>query len=302
MNQILHIFIIINSLHYATGFGTPSSPDIRLVGMPGGGPQTLPAQYVNSFQRWSITGESDGNLSLEALEGASGRLDQNNGFVNPTSTTELWWPSDISNLQVRSTIEILFQSGSPAYASGGLEVRVPPKSSADGIEWKNHGLNSQPLARQWTAFNFVVEPNFRVESFIGRRVEEGSAEPEWEEISAGEASEQMRKALETLGIFLSGIDDTSPLATGFHIVSIPTEVEWTDLPELTEDPKSDDGKMETYALIALGTAEPDSKELLTMESDLVAMTASSILAVQVSQTEPGGESEYLPEAYKPLYI
>lgn len=47
---------------------------------------------------------------------------------------------------------------------------------------------------------------------------------------------------------------------------------------------------------------PDAEELLTMDTDLVAMTATSILGVEVSQIEAGGESEYLPDVYKPLYV
>lgn len=270
--------------------------------MPGGAPQTLPAQYVKSFQRWFISkNQSDHDASLEGLLGTS-NPSENGDFVNPTSTTELWWPADIKKLQFRPTLDILFQSGHPAYASGGVDVRVPPESSADGTEWRNYGLNSQPLARQWTTFGFIVEPSFRVEAFVGRKVDGGSSAPQFTKLtdSAVQSSEQkMKKAVEELGVFVSELDESSPLSQGFHIVSLPTDEEWTDLPQFAKD---SEGGAEPYALVTLATAEPDAKELLTMDSELVAMTATSIMAIDVSQTEPGGASEYLPEAYKPLYI
>lgn len=313
---LLVVNLLVSVQYYTASISVSSSSDIRIVGLPGGAPQILPAQYVKSFQRWSISKNNDDESSdsdsdsnsdepswtLVGLPGASSDLEgsDSGGFVDPTSTDELWWPVDIQKLQVRSTLDVILQRGSPAYVAGGMHVRVPPEVSANGAEWRNYGLSSQPLARQWTTFGFAVEPNFRVETFLGRG---SSSEPDWEYLSTFDAipkeksnnsgsSKCMRNAIETLGIFLSGLDETSPLSQGFHVLSIPVDKGWIDLPALDQEP---------YALVSLATAEPDAKELLTMDSDIVTMTATSILAVEVSQTEAGGKSDYLPEAYRPLY-
>ena len=278
------------------GFSASQSPDIQIVGMPGGAPQMLPASYIKSLTRWSIefSGDDGKEISVEKLKGADSN-DDDNGFVNPTSTLELWWPSDIDKLQARPTLDILLQRGTPVYASGGMDIRVPPDAAADGMEWRNYGMNSQPLARQWTTFGFAIEPNFRVETFWGEasnNKDEGeeTKKVKWECLKQYSAAD-MTKTLELFAEFISEIDEESPLISGFHVVSIPMGTEWFDLPKGTP-----------YALVSLATAEPDAEELLTMDTDLVAMTATSILGVEVSQIEAGGKSKYLPEAYKPLYV
>jgi len=294
--------LLIPSGVVVSGFGIlSSSSDIQIVGLPGGGPQSLPLSYVQRFQRWSMEkGEEEGDdneMTLKKLKGLDS--DDDDGFVNPTSTTELWWPSDIEDLEVRPTLDVLVQSGIPVYASGGLHVRVPPKAAADGMEWRNYGMNSQPLARQWTTFGFAVEPEFRVETFLGsilqnddNNVDDNEGKAKWTALKSSTADD-MKQTLGSFAEFLSSVDEDSPLSSGFHVISIPTVPEWSDLPQKSSSP---------FALVALATAEPDAKELLTMDSDLVAMTATSILAVQVSQIEAGAKSEYITDTYKPLYL
>ena len=299
---LLLLLLLGSEIPAVLGFSASQSQDIQIVGMPGGAPQMLPGSYIKSLARWSIefSGDDGKEVSLEKLQGADSNDndDDNNGFVNPTSTLELWWPSDIHKLQARPTLDILLQRGTPVYASGGMDVRVPPDAAADGMEWRNYGMNSQPLARQWTTFGFAIEPNFRVETFWGtasnnneEKEEEGETkEVKWECLKQYSAAD-MIKTLELFAEFISGIDEESPLISGFHVISIPMGTEWLDLPKGTP-----------YALVSLATAEPDAEELLTMDPNLVAMTATSILGVEVSQIEAGGESKYLPDVYKPLYV
>lgn len=281
----------------ASSLTPPKQPptSIKIVGNPGGQIQNLPVQYVKSFQRWTLSDSDDSPLAVDALQGA----DAEQGFVNPTSIADLYWPSDIDQLQIRPTLEVLFSQGSPAYASGGVQVRVPPEASKDNAEWKNYGLSSQPLAHQWTTFGFTVEPNFRVEAFVSISNEEEKDEISWKPIAYGKDTiEQMKGALEKLGVLLSNLDETSPFMNGFHVLSIPTDSKWMDL-ERQKDRKQ---QAVPFQLVALATAEPESKELLSMlDDDMLAISATSILDVEVSPTEPGGESEYLPAAYKPLY-
>lgn len=332
--------LMLTALLALSSFGTTASlaGEVRIVGMPGGRTQTLPGNYVRSFPRWFVDdsrgqrGGGDENsdspsrhrrgLTAEPLRTAG-----DDTFVDPTSTSELWWPSDIEVLQIRPALDVLMKAGTPNYALAGLNVRVPGRASADGTEWRNYGLNSQPLAAQWMTFGVAVEGSFRVECFVGEDAGVGDDESmddsgkvsrgsegnnmKWKRLFPGNlgslddttsahimfGAERMKKVVEALGMFLSRIDEASPLSDGFHVVSFPLAEDWIDLPKI-EGGEEGSG----YKLTCVATSEPDAKALLEMDRGLVEMTATSMLEVDVSPTDPGSDSDYLPDSYKPLYI
>lgn len=288
---MMMVFEVVNGLSSSSNSNSilGGSSDIQIVGTPGGALESLPYSYVQRFPRWSVEGE---NRKLIPLP-------RDNGFVDPTSTQELWWPKDLNVLQVRPTLDVLLHSGMPKYTAGGLQVRT---LGDDGTtEWRNYGMNSQPLAKQWTTFGFAVEPQFRVETFLGQlpsndkkddKDSDGDGEGTLWKILKRSSPDDMKQTLENMAEFLSSVEEEDDLLSGFHILSIPTITEWTDLPQI-KDP---------MALVALATAEPDAEALLNLDNGLVAMTATSILAVRLSQIEAGKKSEYLPDAYKALYL
>ena len=147
-----------------------SAPDISIVGQAGGAPQKLPGSYVKTFNRWTVEQISSDSPTLQRLP-----TEGDDSFVNPTSTEEVWWPVDLKSLQVRPCLDVLMQNGSPKYAMAGLSVRVPENVSGDGNDWRNYGMNSQPLAGQWTTFAFAVEGGFRAECFVGTSDADGGA-------------------------------------------------------------------------------------------------------------------------------
>lgn len=310
--------------------------NIKIVGEVGG-TQFLPGSYVSTFPRWTAESkEDDETVTLSRLIGSginrSTETSQTTAhqFVDPTSNEELWWPADLETIQVRPTVEFMLKSGMPAYVLAGLEVRVPSKVSKDGRQWKNFGMNSQPLASQWTSFNIAVETGFRVETYIGKVLLENKSKNadgedeekeivQWsafgnaakseatceepnsssldEEERIVESSQGTLRAIETLGNLLASLDENSPLSEGMHIISIPVSGrEWIDLP----NPSIKDAD-DTYKIVSVGTVEDDAKELLSLDEDLIALSAASVLNVEVSRIAPGGESEYLPQAYVPLY-
>mmetsp|Transcript_39689 Transcript_39689/g.119254 ORF Transcript_39689/g.119254 Transcript_39689/m.119254 type:complete len:331 (-) Transcript_39689:77-1069(-) len=325
---MLSTITLLSTLGVAASFS--ASSDVRIVGMPGGQTQTLPSNYIRSFPRWFAESlrkdEGEGededeqqNIAVERLRTAG-----DDTFVDPTSTTELWWPSDVTRIQVRPALDVLMKGGTPNYALAGLNARC---FSADGTAWRNWGMHSQPLAAQWTSFGISVEGRFRVECFLGKAggaEENGGGDDddgqdsgqsdeknyEWERLFPGSlgslddtssahlmfGAERMKKVVESLGIFLSGIDENSPLSDGFHVVSFPLTKDWIELPEFEED----EG-ITGYKLSCLATAEPDAKALLGMDDGLLEMTATSVLDIDVSKTSSGSESEYLPDSYRPLY-
>lgn len=219
----------------ATAFAGPSSRHVNIVGITGGQTQSLPIGYVQGFSRWKI--DDYDNVIRDDCQ------------ISEVSPTLPWRPS----LKIRPALEILVRNGVPSYIMAGCQLQ-------DGEMTRIY-----PLARQWTTFEFAVEPNFRIEVYE----ESGSSDTvEWK--FGDNPAGQMQEALNLFGIVSSSIDDDSELLSGFHILSLPFEVDWTDVPEPTE---------ESYKVVCVATAEPDGGELLEIDSGLQEMTASSILEI-----------------------
>jgi len=295
--------------------------------------QFLPGSYVTTIPRWSIEfSDQDQSINIRRLIGSGlpETYDSRDGaantlarqFVDPTSNEELWWPCDLRQLQIRPKVEVLLKGSIPSYILAGAEARVPSQVSKDGREWKNFGMNSQPLASQWTSFQLAVEQDFRVELFVGQREnfvmgeekkEEGKEEEEeesnteWKPLGSSQncdsakgadqrknqAIEGTRNALDLLGNLLANLGESTQFAHGMHILSIPLDQEWYDLPTINHDEK--------YKLASIGTSGSNAFELLSSEDDLIAMSGSSLLRVDVKSVAAGSESEYIPDVYKPLY-
>lgn len=210
---------------------------VNIVGIPGGGTQSLPITYVQSFQRWTV---QDRQILSRACD---------------TKISEIEWNDGI---RIRPTLDVLVKSGAPSYVMAGLQI-------------KGNDQDVCPLARQWTTFSFAVEPTFRLETFISNNNDNDEHSHEALLVNDNPV-EQMKAAMELFGIVLSQIGEGSPLSEGFHILSIPLETDWSALPS------PENG---SYTLTCLATAEPEALELLTMDPDLVEMTASSVLELRV---------------------
>ena len=308
MLSILFIGAAIITVSAGGEHKTDDASTILIVGYEDAGTtQRLPTQYVlNSFERWVWEDQK-----LAKIPSISSSSDKNQGFVNPTSITNLWWPVDLPIIQIRPSIDIVLSNGKPTYVAAGMDVRVPIVDDTGIIKtWRNHGLNSQPLAKQWTTFESVGKPNFRIEVFIedvDDEIESSSEKsskyaadaPEQKEIQfqrIASTSEATKHAIESLGVLLASLEDTSPLSKRFHIVSIPLDdTKWVDLPVMgtvVDRP---------YMAITIGTSLPDAGALLNTKRDLAAMMGTTFLAVEVMPTAPGKESPNLPKAYEPLY-
>ena len=178
----------------AAGLSAAASATVNIVGMPGGGTQSLPIKYVQSFQRWVVQ-------DRQVLS-----------RVCNTTISEIEWSDDI---KIRPTLDVLIKSGAPSYVMTGLQIR---RSNQDLC----------PLARQWTTFSFAVEPTFRVETFLSNN---NNDEISHEALVLNDNPvEQMKQAMELFGIVLSQIGEGSPLSEGFHIMSIPLKTDWSALP------------------------------------------------------------------------
>jgi hypothetical protein len=158
---------------------------------------------------------------------------------------------------IRPTLDFLVKDGVPVYVMAGLEIRENVDSPT-----------SYPvLAQQWTTFGMAVEPNFRVSVYAGSA--DGT-----DDCIANVGSEEIKIVVERLGFLLSQ-STTADLTEGFHILSVPVTSDWILL--------STTGDEEAEIITCLATAEPDARELLTMDPDLVEMTVTSVLQVQLDK-------------------
>ncbi|KAL7530227.1 hypothetical protein ACHAXR_007097 [Thalassiosira sp. AJA248-18] len=309
----------------ADAFSAPASPSdgIKIVGLPGGKIESLPGMYVQSFRRWIVDGDDRSTssvqdekinscpLKIEPIKGAGlSNLPMDEGWVNPTTTNDLWWPRDLSKLQIRPMLNVLFRNAQVSYVSVGLDVRVPHittqsnnNNGDDVVSWRNYGLNSQPIARQWTTLDIAMERMFHVEGFV---LHNNNEEEEQQHVMLF-PSLDVKDALLRLATFIAELDSLSPIAEGFHIASFPLDENWTDLPN-PEDSKNEKGENSThetdviYKIVCLATSEPFANKLLDMDEDILTMSSTSVLEVAVSRTAKGGDSPYLTEPYKSLYL
>ena len=283
-----------------------SAFSIQIVGLPGGKVESLPGMYVNSFRRWIAEEEKDvsdtdnnaemnscasNTIKIEPIAGAGVSIDE--GWVNPTSTADLFWPLDVK-LQVRPALNVMFRQGVLSYISPGLDVRVPH----NGGSWRNYGMNSQPIARQWTSLEIAMEQMFHIESFI---LQTDSTDGDIKHTTLFDSMD-IKNALQKVATFIGEIDPLSPLNSGFHIVSFPLIDRFSDLPCPSQTDNEDEIESEEiYKIVMLGTSEPFGSKLLDMDEDILVMSSTSALEVVCSRTISGKDSEYLPLPYKPLY-
>ena len=300
--------------------------------------------YVNTFRRWIVeentrqlttvntNNDNADSCKLQpiAIKGAGISPSLSNGYVNPTTTTQLWWPSDLSTIQIRPVLNILYRNSMLSYVSAGLDVRVPYQENDENnggekegevLSWRNYGLNSQPIARQWTTLDIAMEKMFHVEGFILHNTstdddDDSQQQKKQTYDTLFPSLDNVSKVMEKVATFTAELDTLSPLADGFHIASFPLMDDWTDLPpppplpstsseeeEEEEDTISNQDES-VYKIVCLATSEPFGSKLIEngIDDDILVMSSTSVLEVDVCRTAPGGESPYLTEPYKSLYL
>jgi hypothetical protein len=157
----------------------------------------------------------------------------------------------VGSVEVRPTVDFLIKGGIPAYFMVGLEA-------------KKVEVVCPLLAQQWTTFGMAVEPNMRLLVYVG-------AGDGTDERLAHFGRDSVQEVLERLGVLLSDTA-TDDFATGFHIVSLPISNDWITLSSAHQHD----------SLTCFATAEPDARELFTIDDNLLEMTATSMLQLKLS--------------------
>ncbi|GAX14487.1 hypothetical protein FisN_11Hu052 [Fistulifera solaris] len=162
---------------------------------------------------------------------------------------------------IRPTMDFVLKGGVPAYCMVGLQT-ISSRSNAGS-------LHSSTIAQQWLPFDMIVEPNMRLLVFRG----EGDGT---DERLALFGPDDVGMTLQRLGVALSMESEHSEqLNQGFHIVSIPINDEWISVTK-------DEGSFPTTTCMV--TAEPEPRELLTLDDSLLELTATSLLQFNLENT------------------
>ena len=276
---------------------SPPEPTLRSITIGAadmGTAQTLPIGYVNSWPLWMATGSSAGSVRCIETEDTDG------GWVNPITFEHLWLPVDLPLPTTRPAIGCVLKNGMPRYFFPTVETTLTSPDDAEK-KWHNRGLNSLPMAKTWLPFGEVGVDDLRIscyradlppddESSEGDDDEPGESSPEepiveWDQVLPLTG---VREAVDT--IFEVMADAPDDLGSGFCYVVVPLDV------ELAPSAVSPGQRLRLFLsdVDATPTAlDPEDRESWVWNRGECDLGIYNVAA--------GGESDFLPEAYKPLF-
>lgn len=198
------------------------------------------------------------------LDGGWHKIPDSGGFVPPTSVEELWQPLDLKQPTCRLALGLHVRDGTIRHVLPAVDLTLD-----DGH--RNRGMCSVPRAHQWMDFGAAMAGGLDVVSL---------------ELQSREAGE----------------DDDNPWETLAEIESVEDYVN-SAIEALADDPPEELGDGSSVIHILCDSTKAPcpqwgSEMRVLLQED--GFTVGS-LQVLIEKTAPGSESEYLPEAYKPLY-
>ena len=235
--------------------------------------ESIPASFIEQWPNWVL--ETDGSLSRIPDETSGDGV----GFVTPTSIDQLYQPIDLKRPNMKLALGIHIRSGQIRHVMPSLDI-----SYSDGLH-RNRGLCSVPLAYNWVDFGFLTSmgDNNRYELRVSsrKRVDQSgtNADEKWNQIFSL-PGKVMTAAIERTIVCLAETD-SDDLGGGSHIIhaALDESAEF-EIPKTRNDLQA--------TLVEIGD---DGEEDVDV----------GILEVAIVATMSGSESEYLPDAYKPLF-
>lgn len=164
--------------------------------------------------------------------------------------------------KIRPTVDFVVKGGVPSYFMAGLQ------RMSSSLENNTVPTYSSVISQQWLTFDMIIEPNMRLVVFRG----DGDGT---DERVAFFGPKDIKNALERLGVTLSM--ECDQLQQGFHILSIPISDDWISVT------MKDELKASTCLTVTcMATAEPEPRELLTLDDSLLEMTVTSLLQTSLT--------------------
>ena len=264
--------------------------------------QSLPLSYVSKWPLW-IAAPDGSEVTLLPTEGDEG------GWVNPMGFEQIWRPADLPVPASRAAVGIVIKDGTPRYLFPCVEQSVIVSDAlggalGGGMIYHNRGLNSVPLAKTWMIFDPFDFQDLRISCFRAplppAEEEDGdddaeskkdadaavvAASTEWSPVlpptEVGAAVDAMFRVLG---------DAPDEMGKGFQYLIIPL----ASAPLPPEAVKAGERVRLFLSDIASGdNLDPEDREGLLWkrgECDVGSYDVAS-----------GGESDFLPDAYKPLF-
>jgi len=191
------------------------------------------------------------------------KIPDTNGFVEPTSIDELWHPVDSMFPSATLAVGLHVRHGVIRHIMPALDL------SFDGLH-RNRGLCSVPRAHTWVDFSATASSSSSWQQkwqLIASKRKLG--DEEWEEVCSTYIGD-----IESAVLHIARISE-SIHGDGSQIIHIPLEEPFVGL--------------KTGIEVRVHLMSPEHEEPL------------AALQVVASPTAAGSESEYLPDAYKPLF-
>lgn len=228
--------------------------------------ESFPSSFIERWPNWVL--ETDGSLSRIPDEETGGDI----GFLTPISIDQLYQPIDLKRPEMKVALGIHVRSGQIRHVMPSLDI-----SYGNGLH-RNRGLCSVPLAHTWVDFGFInsMGDNNRYEF---RAASKKRTDEKWNQIFSLPGN-LITIAIERAIVCLAEVD-SDDLGNGSHIIHVAL-----DGSKILEVPKSKNDLQAT--LVEIGDEGEEDIDV-------------GILEVAIVTTMSGSESEYLPDAYKPLY-
>lgn len=235
--------------------------------------ESIPASFIERWPNWIL--ETDGTLSRIPDETTGDGV----GFVTPTSIDQLYQPIDLKRPNMKLALGIHIRSGQIRHIMPSLDIYY-----SEGMH-RNRGLCSVPLAYNWVDFGSInsMGDNNRYELRISTKKRVDGREEEvgegWNQMFSLPGN-VMTAAIERTIVCLAEAD-SDDLGSGSHIIHVALdEATAFEIPKTRNDLQA--------TLVEIGD---DGEEDVDV----------GILEVAIVATMSGSESEYLPDAYKPLF-
>jgi len=182
---------------------------------------------------------------------------------------------------------MVLRNGEPRYIFPALDTYI---ETADGMAWRNRGLNTVPLAKTWLHYGESPADSLRLSAYISS-CPDAPAEQIFGHRPVAAALDAACESLENLPPLLK----RSSLGDGFCFLLCPLP----DLPESEQFLPARALAPGTRLRVFLSDIEKDI--LLPNTEQGTAIWQRGDLDMTMWQIPSGRESPYLPEPYAPLY-
>ncbi|CAM9607986.1 unnamed protein product [Ectocarpus fasciculatus] len=260
--------------------------------------QRLPVASASSFPLWFIDGDEQfddaGRKQVTQVPGPNADL----GWVNPRSYSELWVPEGSPAPAMKLCLGMLMKDGVPRYVMPMVDLVV----SKGGRKWRNRGLNSVPVAHTWEPVERAAAGGVFLSAYAEERVEGSETDSMW-----GAIAEKLpvTDAFTDIVSVLADPPEELDIGSGFHflVAEASTNAEAVAVPGIGPGGSSavaaacGGGRVRVFLS---DVSEPaDLLDLEELGSGGVRGVAA--LGFDVVSVANGGESEFLPEVYRPFF-